>query len=128
MRDNIDLFEYWCLLAEALDAEELEEYNEVALNAIAFHDPKRLKKWKWQSHDHAGTKNVSQNPAASLMEMVYVATAGDIRPMGNIYEYAQTSGREIVYRTREGTYVNKDGQPIERQPGMLVVPFSEVTH
>jgi len=116
------LWEYYCLLAEALDAEELEEYNEAVLTAIAFHNPKKLKNWKWASADKAGTVRTGrQGVAETIANVVWEHTKGDIRPTGQAEEFARVTGRPLAYMDKAGNLFDAEGNPTERTPLTIIV-------
>lgn len=84
LRDDISLGDYICLLVESLEQDEVERYY---WWVNSQQDPK---KFKWQM-----SKEKTQSPIQSLIELAKKKFKGGIK--GNAYEYANATGKEIVY-------------------------------
>ena len=112
VRDDIDLYEYWKLLAIACGNEEQEDFNFANLVAIAVNDPKKIKRLKPASIETA-TK-----PTDFLVGMV--AAMGNTKPTGSASEFARATGRRIIYATPAG-YIDENGQPVMRERNDLVL-------
>lgn len=128
LRDNVDLYEYWCLLAEAMDADELEDFNLAHMVYIGVNDPKRLKKWKWSSPDRAGTRPLAINPAASVTRFLTKDLRMNLKPTGSGLEYARATGREVVYADEEGHLFDDQLNPLIERPKDAVVLRLEHGH
>lgn len=111
--EYLDLGKYYCLLAEALDAEELADHNLALLTAIAFHSPKQIKNWKWNSPDKAGTVDRDYVPRSRTDQVTETlkdfgrevfkfnvdrATRNPDRAM----EFARITGRRILFMNPDG--------------------------
>ncbi len=121
------------MLAEAFDAEELEDldrHNRTIEAAIAFHAPKKIKKWKWRSPDKAGTLILGEGKkavASGLAVMALQLGKGkiDAGPSSFIYERARVTGRRIIFMdpvTLE--HFNEDGSPTAREPLDLIIKMT----
>lgn len=119
VRDDIDLYEYWQLLATAYKAEELEDYNMASLVAIGVNDPKRLKRWKFSDPDLSG--KVKGNPGETMARMAQLLSGGDMTPNGSAIERARATGRRIIYVVAENQYIDEQGNPTERRKGEDIV-------
>jgi len=100
------------MLAEALDAEELDDYRFVALT----HGKDAIKKWKWQTPDHAGTKSIEtgENVYKSLTDFARaISGGGPLRKTGTVGEYASVRGLRKVYRQTDGTLTDEGGNAID---------------
>lgn len=115
------------MLAVALDAEELEEYNMATIMAIAFNRPKTLKTWKWGSPDHAGTKPVytSIRPAEAMVNLAATLLKGDISPSGSGEEWARVTGRTVAYLTEAGELVDAEGNPADKTELTIILPINK---
>lgn len=131
MRDDLTLWEYIPLLAVAADEEELEPYNDAVTTAIAFHDPKRLKKWKFSSADKAGTrpsgKSATVETMLALVQGRVTETLSNEERIHKAEDYANATHRVIAYRDREGRLLNKEGNPVEKTPITWVIPLEQPT-
>lgn len=133
VRDDLDYFEYVILLAEALDAEELADYNFAVLTAIAFNAPKQIKKWKWQSPDRAGTRETGTKPAAEgLAKMALSLSGGKLQGANELalqraFERARSSGRPLIFMDNDGNYYTPDWQPAERTRNSIVIRVDKPT-
>lgn len=124
LTDRVDIFTYYCLLAEALDAEELEEYNHAAMTAIAFHKPGKINKWKWSSPDRAGTKpSGTQEITNSIAGFVVKQTGGRVEANGSAEEFARVTGRPLAYVDEAGNLFDSLGNPTEKTPSTIVIPM-----
>ena len=132
LRDDIGYFDYLCLLAEALDAEELEDldrYNEVVNTALAFHRPKKIKKHKWTSIDKAGTEPIFEGQGGVGLGILNFVAAhggldekGDIRVNGDVNDFESATGRQLIYPDGKGGYIDKAGNPVRRTRNTILVP------
>lgn len=112
VRDELTLYEFYPLLAESLDAEELDDYNLATMVAIGVNDPKRLKKWNWASSDRAGTRSsISGNPFATLAQ--FAAAGGDLSAKSDPFAFAKHTGRRIVFFDAEGNHFDEAGESVE---------------
>ena len=98
--EELTYAERTCLLAIALDAEELEEYR---WWVNSNQDPK---KFKWSSPDKAGTEPLE--PLEVLVKR-YQAFAGGIEKAKQV---ALHLGRPLVYLTDKNTYEDENFEPI----------------
>lgn len=112
VRDEIDLYEYWKLLAIACANEERDDFTFANLVAIAVNDPKKIKRLK------PATTGGSDRPEDFLVGMV--AAMGGTKPSGTAEEFARATGRRIIYATPTG-YVDEQGQPTMRERNDLVL-------
>ena len=139
IRDNLSMTEYYCLLAEALDAEELEPYSSMVNMATAFHDPKRLRNYKWQSPDKAGTLPLYYGDSADVAARTVVGAAlkgGATKPkkakIEHLLEYAKRSGKTVVYQMEDGRFKDEEGNIIVKKvQGVIAIPWipeEENTH
>jgi len=133
IRDDLSWSDYYCLLAVALDAEELAAYEYVMMT----HGSDAVKKWKWQSIDEAGTKPLPETlpdqPAEKLSSFVatlLAAQTGDstLRPTGSAEMYAKATGRRIGYVVdiEQGIIVDENGVQVTKEESrdMVLVPMS----
>lgn len=126
------MVDFYCLLAESLDAEELEDYNYAVLTAIAFNSPKQIKNWKWQSIDKAGTVSYDYSPKAKvdviadkLKEFgkqvfkfnVDSAKSNPTRAM----EFAKITGRDIIFMNPDGILFNENAEPLKEYKGNGII-------
>jgi len=124
LRDGIDLGDYYCLLAEALDAEELDDYKSYLL---AGGDKK---KWKWQSPDKAGTVPIIRGKDSVVESMsniaknvfnVDISSRSDVRKRkGSGREFAEVTGRPWVM-------MNPDGVFFDKNVNVITPPFDDGT-
>ncbi len=127
IRDDLSWAEYICILAESLDAEEIEElqsHNQIVGVATAFHQPKKLKKWEWSSPDRAGTRGLGkQNVATGLASFALQIAEGKIQagPSTHLIERAKATGRRVIYQTPDMQYFDEQGTPTERQSLDLII-------
>ncbi len=133
IRDDLSLAEYLCLLSEAFDAEEIEDlktHNLAVATAIAFHAPKKIKKWRWQTPDRAGTRSVGgQKEVAVGLAAMVLSVNKDVLKKGKleashpslIMERAKATGRPLVWMDSNYNYFDKDGNPTERDKLALVI-------
>lgn len=132
IRDDLTLWEYLPLLAIAADEEEIKPYNEAVTAAIAYHDPKRIKRWKFSSADKAGTRNTG-GKGSVIAAMLQMAGEKMTTPSSNeerihrAEEYALATHRTPAYQDREGRLLDKDGKVVEKTPLTLVIPL-ELPH
>ena len=108
------------MLAEALDADELDSYERFLL---AGGDKK---KWKWSSSDKAGTQRISKGVGQveqTLRKATFDLFKVDVetfkkntaRP-NRAKEFAEITGRPWVLMNPDGVYFSKDAQ-------IIVPPF-----
>ena len=118
---GMEVGDFFCYLAEALDAEELEDYRE----ALMAGGKEAKKKWKWSTPDHAGTRAMGggrQDVRQSMMNMAQALTKGPVKKTGNISEIANLLGKKMVFRTEDGNYYDEDGNPVDGK-GMVFIPL-----
>jgi hypothetical protein len=111
--------DFWCYLAEALDAEELADYREVVLQG----GKKAARKWKWATPDHAGTRPTGEGAKKSLLAFAQALTKGPLKKTGAYEEYMRATGRPVVYKTEDGKIVDENGKPIEVPKGTIFMPL-----
>jgi hypothetical protein len=112
VRDELNLYEYYVLLAEALDAQELDDHRVASLQAIAFHNPKGVKRWKWSSPDKAGTKSThSSNPFAAMAAFAMQQTGGVLKKMSDPSMYADATGQTLLFVDNKGNHFDRQGKP-----------------
>lgn len=106
-------------MAEALDAEELEQYNYAVLTSIAFNNPKQLKNWKWSSTDKAGTQpsNSVQDAIMNFgKDVLKVNTDSILNTKRNptaAMEFAKITGRDIIFMNPDGFLYNESAELIQ---------------
>ena len=127
--EELEYGKFWCCLAEALDAEELQDYRD----AVAMGGKKAAKKWKWATPDHAGTRPVlsgKKAAQASMIDFAAMLSGGKVKKSGDIGEYAKVRQLQRVWQDEEGNLFDQDGNPIESDPGLVFVPLesSDRTH
>lgn len=118
---------FWCYLAEALDAEELNDYRD----AIMQGGKKARQKWKWATPDHAGTRSIAtrnKDVRGSLMQIATAMTGKKPKPTGTIEEYAKIRNLPMIYRDEEGNYFDGEGNPVESKPGFVFIPVDDKVH
>lgn len=137
IRDDLSWSDYYCLLAVALDAEELAKYEFIGMT----HGSDALKKWKWTSIDEAGTKplpeampNQPADQLSSFVSTLLAAQTGDstLRQTGSAEMYAQATGRRIGYvvDADKGIVVDEEGNQVSAKEAreMVLVPMSYKTN
>lgn len=121
INEEVDYSEYWCFLAESMDAEELQRYYDFCLRA----SKKDMKKWKWQTPDHAGTRVVEAKKGqarATLLGFVEKLTRSKAKPTGSVDEIAKLRGLPKVYRDEQGNLFDEQGKSVESKAGLIFVP------
>lgn len=121
------LWEYYSLLAESLDAEELETFHLAQITNIGFNsDPKKLgRKWKWSTPDKAGTAKISPSDVAKSIVAFAISMGGDPSRGGNVEEYARATGRIVAYQHPSGGLFDKKGRSVEKTDNTLIVKMPE---
>lgn len=110
-----------------MDAEELDNYNSAVLQAIAFNNPKYLKRWKWATADKAGTRSVgSGNGLKDLIGLAASMTGGKMTTGGDMMEYARVTGRPVIYLAPDGSFEDMEGNLVERTKDAIVVRKPEL--
>lgn len=116
------------MLAEALDADELDSYERYLL---AGGDKK---KWKWSSTDKAGTVKVSSGDAESIQKELTKFSINTLkinpetikknntRP-DRAKEFAIITGRDWIYMNPDGAYFDKEAKQITPpfKPNTLII-------
>lgn len=116
------------MLAEALDAEELDSYREYLLAGG------ERKKWKWASSDKAGTSPSKNKPNEVEQGLRNIASTlfgiSDLethkqrtsRP-GRAKEFAEITGRPWIFMNPDGVYFDKEVKVINPpfEPGTLII-------
>lgn len=110
--NEIEYGQYFCLLAEALDAEELEAYEKY----LYAGGDKR--KWKWSSPDKAGTeiyRKASDRVTDSLLQFGQQVFKMDVTnmPRGRSREFAKHTGRRLVLMNPDGVLFDETGQRLQ---------------
>lgn len=124
MRDSLDLYEFYVLLANSLRAEEREQYNLAKNVYTGVNNPKGLKNWKWYYDDvSTGTRIKGDTPQDSLIAFA-TSKIGHMEAHGNGLEFAKATGRPYGFLDSEGHLMNDFGQPIENIPGMVIIKLS----
>lgn len=108
------------MLAESLDAEELDSYNYAVLTAIAFNNPKQLRKWKWSSNDRAGTSSrgpdAVQNKLIEFGKEVFKRNI-DVEKINRnptrAMEFARITGRKILFMNPDGFLFDEAAQVVK---------------
>lgn len=127
--EDVDLGSYLCLLAESLDAEELDNYNYAVMTAIAFNNPKQLKKWQWSSKDKAGTAargvDQVQNQLINFGKEVFKRNI-DVEKVNRnptrAMEFARITGRRILFMNPDGFLFDEAAQVVkDYDPQSLVI-------
>lgn len=113
------------MLAEAAEARREEDFSQAQISAIAYHNPKYLKRWqrdiKKQQQAGVGKEAV----ANSLVGLAMAAAGGDMRPNGNAVEFARATGRPIAYQQLDGSLLDEAGRPIERNALTIIIPVEQ---
>ena len=115
------------MLAEALDADELESYERYLL---AGGDKK---KWKWSSPDKAGTQKLATN--ANSVEKTLRKAAIDVFGIANLENYKKSLNETRPHRAKEFAEItgrpwilmNPDGVYFDRNANVLTPPFADGT-
>lgn len=120
------------MLAIALDAEELDDYNQAILTSIGFNSTKKsFKRWKWSSPDKAGTIPISLTGKDGIAESVAAFAlmhGGNIQPSaGGGEQWAKATGRTIAYLTDDGQLIDKEGVPVEKADVILPIAKKKVS-
>lgn len=117
------------MLAEALDAEELEHYHTASL----YHGKEVAKKWKWASKDKAGTEQLPEvqrrssdivnNPMTEVIIKQYLGDIDNDERLRRARDFCRSTGKQIAYRTPDGQIIDGDGKIIEKTPDLFIVPI-----
>jgi len=106
-----------------MDAEEREDYDLAMVFAIAQHNPKYLKRWKFSRTSlNSGQTLISQQDAPSgLAALALHITKGKLEagPETYVFERAKSQGRRVIYMDRQMNYYDLDWKPTERNRGPL---------
>lgn len=114
------------MLAIALDAEELEDYNFASLVGVAVNNPKQLKRWKWQSPDHAGTKPM-RDPTNIVFDLAMQMTGGKLgNAAGSAESFEKATGRIIGFMDDEGHVFNRHGKEISKEEADMILPMARL--
>lgn len=109
------------MLAVAMDADEIQDYKYVALT----HGKEGVKGWRWQSPDHAGTRPIARAKHMVIDQgMVETLVKAASRPEGAIEGLegmSKMTGRTITYKLPDGTFVDKDRNPVTPGEQDLIV-------
>jgi hypothetical protein len=126
VRDDIDLHEYWQLLAVAYDADEREDHNFASLVAIAVNNPKKLRNWKYATPDKAGTRPESNDVTQTLVGFALMNAGGNFQGnTGDMTAFAQYTGRRIIHMVGENTFIDQSGEIVEKTRDDLVLPLPQ---
>jgi hypothetical protein len=107
LQRNLNWGEYTCLLAEAMDAEELERYY-WWINSQQ--DPK---KWRWSSPDKAGTEPILPVYQQSLdLAPLFIGNITYEERHNKAIDFAKATGRPIVYMTPDKAYYDESGNQV----------------
>lgn len=128
MDTEVDLGEYFCLLAEALDADELDSYQQFLLAG----GDKR--KWKWQSRDKAGTVyigtgNTTDDVVDKMKSIANTVFKLDLNNLdkghkkGSGRQFAEITGRPWIMMNPDGVYFDRDATIIQPpfEPGTIII-------
>lgn len=124
VQEEMEVGDYFCYLAEALDAEELEDYRDALLTG----GKEAAKKWKWATPDHAGTRAVAikkQDVRSAIINFAEKIAGGPLNKAGTISEIAMLKGKTMVYRDEHGNIIDEQGNPVEVPKGMVFIPVEE---
>lgn len=116
------------MLAEALDADELESYERYLLAGG------ESKKWKWSSPDKAGTVKVTKRKQNNIQDALTEFSKkvlkvdpnkikqNNTRP-NRAKEFAIITGRDWIYMNPDGVYFDKEVNVIKPpfEPGTLII-------
>jgi hypothetical protein len=118
------------MMAIAFDAEEDQQYNDAMAMAIAFNNPKALKKWKRGTGGKMGTRSVDPTDTVRGLASALVASSGSKPKAGSGVEFAKATGRPIVYYDDNGFMYDENMNPLaERTPYSVLVKLDkEVQH
>jgi hypothetical protein len=110
LNEEVELGEYYCLLAESLDAEELDEYHNYLLAGG------ETKKWKWSSPDKAGTVVRGSSKADAVTEkmmditkQVFKVDPDQLKLRGRAEEWAEATERRILFLNPDGFVFDRTG-------------------
>lgn len=123
----MELGDYYCMLAEALDTDELESYERYLL---AGGDKK---KWKWSSPDKAGTQplnkgvdGVFDTMKKAAFDLFKISDLEQVKKSANAArphrakEFAEITGRPWILMNPDGVYFDRDAN-------VLTPPFEDGT-
>lgn len=119
IRDDITIPEYFALLSVALGKEEEDRYMHALLTAIAFNDPKQVKKLKPKKVDV-----LKGDGFKTIAEFALKQTGGNLGGPGDPTAFAKATGRSIIYILDDGRFVNETGEFVERGLRDIVLPIS----
>lgn len=106
------------MLAIALDASERADYRFIALT----HGKDATKKWKWQTADRGGMVYIGPERAAPRRQIEAPSPAAGAMsspnemaaflPMGSASSFTKMTGRKVVYRSADGSYIDRYGKNV----------------
>ena len=113
--------DWYACLSIALGIEEDEWYNQQYLAYIAAQgDPKKFPK-RPRRYIPPSTKAPQKNPFNLVMDAVKGSGVKIGAARGTVAEYAKSRGLQKVYQMPDGTFTDKDGNPVEPTPGSVFV-------
>lgn len=115
---SLDYGDFFCYLAVALDADELDSFERFRL---AGGD---AKKWKWATPDHAGTRKVITKKSDVFQTVMGLVNKMGGAQRGSIDEVARARGLPVVYKTADGKIVDSSGNPVDSK-GMVFIPSAK---
>lgn len=126
VRDDIDLHEYWQLLAVSYDADERADHNFATLVAIGVNNPKKLRNWKYATSDKAGTRPENNDVTQSLIGFALMNSGGSLQGGGgDMNEFAYYTGRRIIHMVGQDMYIDQQGTPTIKTRDDLVLPLPQ---
>lgn len=125
LKYDITLWEYYCMLAEAAEARRDEDFSQAQISAIAYHNPKYLKRWQRDIKKQRQVGVGKEAMANSLVSFAMAAAGGDMRPTGNAIEFARATGRPIAYQQLDGSLLDEAGNPTERNALTIIIPVEQ---
>jgi hypothetical protein len=95
------------------------------------HGKSAAKKWKWQTPDHAGTREVGIGGEGVKRTLEGFARAfmkgAPLKPTGSWAEYARVTGRKVIFKAEDGTLFDEQGNIVEAPKGAIFVPLKNTT-
>lgn len=118
--------DWYCHLSVAVDAEEDEWYNQQYLAYMsAGGDLKKFPKRKRRYTEIAQTTRreplPQENPADLVLGALGQSGVNMVGRKGSAKEYAEARGLDRAYQMPDGTFTDKDGNPVEPKPGSVFV-------
>lgn len=119
------MYEYWQLLAVALEVDDLEEYSLAHSVYVGVNDPKQLKKWRARIGKTTGKAMGQENITDMLVGMAGSIPEGQSDP-NKIIDFAHSTGRRILYLSVDGYLFSEQGQMVnDRLSTDLIIPMRD---